>query len=53
MLELNTPNDDELQQAINNVCDGDAPHRAVNVEIGFLDLFYRTKLALSPTPYEV
>jgi len=52
MLVLDMPNDDDLQQAINNVCDGDAPHRAVNVEIGFLDLFYRTKLALSPTPID-
>lgn len=50
MLFPDIPTADELQQAINNVCDGDAPHRAVNVEIGFLDLFYRTSLALSPTP---
>lgn len=48
-MRFDFPTTQELQQAINNVCDGDAPQRALNVEIGFLDLVYRTSVYLSPT----
>ncbi|MEK5036397.1 hypothetical protein MKY96_33745 [Paenibacillus sp. FSL R7-0302] len=38
---------DEIQQAIQNLCDADYPTRAANVEVGFLDLVYRALIVES------